>query len=159
MAEKSGKCTNLGSCTEAGTGRVISLPMSQDFKCPECGSTLVETKTYKGGKSPMVKIVVAVAVVIALMVVTGIFFFGKKEPEIAKKIPPPSPTVVAPAAPQPSADIKTVAAPPPTTTQPSVAGRSDSKKRQAPSEGKVKNVSDVVRGDQGDKDKSPSKAY
>lgn len=134
MAEKSGKCTNLGSCTEANTGRIISLPMAQDFKCPECGSTLVEIKIDKGKKSSIAKIVAAAIVVIALLVVASIFYFNKKEPETAKKSPLTA------------------------TTKPSVAVSGDARKRQAPPEGKV-NVPDVVRDDQGDKDKSPSKGY
>lgn len=157
MAERSGICDYYGNCKEADSKRVISLSTNEEFKCPECGRSLLELKKDKGKKSPMMKIVAAVIVVIALLVIVGIFFFDKKEPATATKAPPP-PIVAAPFPTNPpDAEIKPIPLPPATPKSPSVAG--GSKKRQAPSEGKIKNVPDVVRGDQGDKDKSPSKGY
>jgi hypothetical protein len=93
-----------------------------------------------------------------MQVSTSIFFFDKKEPVTATKAPPPPPTVETPAPPKPPA-IEIKPTPPPPTTPKSSPVAGDSKKRQAPPEGKIKNVPDAVRGDQVDKEGSPSKGY
>ncbi len=80
MAEKYGKCTNLGNCSAADEGKVLTIPGGEEFQCPECKGGLIEVPGgggtgRKGGKGILLAAaaagIVAIIGVIVYLLLSG----------------------------------------------------------------------------------------
>lgn len=75
MPERKGKCTNLGNCPNADTGKILTISEGAEFVCPEpdCGLPLMQTKGGNG-RFPIPNRLVFL--VTALILFIGLIGFG-----------------------------------------------------------------------------------
>jgi len=91
MENRRGKCINFGNCAKADRKEIIELSVTEDFECPDCGSTLVEEKVPT--KPPVGKYIL-IGLVLAVLGGAGYFIFKPKDcSKITATLTPDNPTV------------------------------------------------------------------
>jgi hypothetical protein len=67
---KTGKCINLGNCSNADSKKEIEIIFGDEFVCPECGLDLVEVRNHAPSFPKWAKVLIPVVVVILGCVAT-----------------------------------------------------------------------------------------
>jgi ABC-type amino acid transport substrate-binding protein len=81
MAYKNGRCTNFGGCTIADSRKVLRIATTDDFKCPECGSSLYAANpspadTSSGGGGSKIGPILGIVGLLALLGGGGYYLYN-----------------------------------------------------------------------------------
>jgi len=72
LTVKIGQCINFGNCSKANAREMIKVNLGDDFICPECEGSLMETPP-KGGFPPALKWILIIVGILAVLGIGGYF--------------------------------------------------------------------------------------